>query len=206
MEQKMIPDVIVGRLPRYLRILEQLQDERVETTSSQEIGAKLNISAAQIRKDLSQFGEFGKQGTGYSVPFLVEKLRNILKVDRIWDLVLVGAGDLGHAIARYQGFRTCGFNMVLIFDNNKEKIGQTVDDFTVQDIANLEKMISGRTIRVAMLTVPAAAAQEVADRLVKAGVRAILNYTPASLVVPEGVRVQNIDPVIHLQRMTYYLD
>jgi redox-sensing transcriptional repressor len=205
MEQKMIPDVIVGRLPRYLRILEQLQDDGIETTSSQEIGARLNISAAQIRKDLSQFGEFGKQGTGYSVTFLVEKLRSILKVDRIWDLALVGAGDLGHAIARYQGFRTCGFNMVLIFDNDRSKIGQPVGEFTVQDIADLEKLIRKHSVQVAMLTVPVMAAQEVADRLIKAGVRAILNYTPASLVVPAGVRVQNIDPVIHLQRMTYYL-
>lgn len=206
MEAKLIPDVIVGRLPRYLRTLEQLQSEGVETTSSQEIGEKLNISAAQIRKDLSQFGEFGKQGTGYSVPFLVGKLRNILNVDRVWDLVLVGAGDLGHAIARYQGFRSCGFNMVMIFDNDRQKVGTKVGDFTVLDTAELEEKVRQRGIRVAMLTIPAGSAQEVADCLIRAGVKAILNYAPVSLVVPEGVRVQYIDPIIHLQRMTYYLD
>lgn len=205
MEDKFIPDVIIGRLPRYLRVLEGFQSANQQTTSSQEIGRKLNISAAQIRKDLSQFGEFGKQGTGYDVDFLVGKLRSILNIDRVWQMVMVGAGDLGHAIAHYEGFHICGFNMVMIFDNDPEKVGQQVGEFIVQDVASLEEQVRQKNIRVAMITVPAEAAQEVADKLVKAGVRAILNYAPVSLAVPEDVRVQSVDPIIHLQRMTYYL-
>jgi len=203
---KTIPDVIVGRLPRYLGTLEQMEREGINKTSSQELGERLNISAAQIRKDLSQFGEFGKQGTGYSVPFLVERLRSILKVDRMWEMVLVGAGDLGHAIARYQGFTDCGFTIAMIFDNDPAKVGVNIGGFRVEDVANLVSKVKSRTIQVAMITVPASSAQAVADCLVQAGVRAILNYAPTVLNVPSGIRVQYIDPVIHLQRMTYYLD
>jgi redox-sensing transcriptional repressor len=203
---KIIPDVIVGRLPRYLGTLEQMQREGIQKTSSQELGERLNISAAQIRKDLSQFGEFGKQGTGYSVAFLVERLRSILKVDRMWEMVLIGAGDLGHAIARYQGFIACGFTIAMIFDNNPAKIGTHVGDYPVEDVAKMIRMVKDRKIQVAMITVPASSAQTVADCLIQAGVRAILNYAPTVLNVPGGVRVQYIDPVIHLQRMTYYLE
>jgi redox-sensing transcriptional repressor len=205
MAEKQIPDIIVGRLPRYLRVLQRIAQEGVQTTSSQDLGERLGISAAQIRKDLSQFGEFGKQGTGYSVPFLVRQLQQILKVDRTWNMVLVGAGDLGHAIARYQGFADCGFKILMVFDNDKKKIGIQVGGFVVQDISALISQVRTAHILVAMITVPAHEAQPVADILVKAGIRAILNYAPTILNVPEGVRVQNIDPVVHLQRMTYYL-
>ncbi len=205
MPEKEIPDIIVGRLPRYLRALQWIAQEGQQTTSSQELGKKLGISAAQIRKDLSQFGEFGKQGTGYSVVYLVSQLKQILKIDRVWDMALVGAGDLGHAIARYQGFTDCGFRIVLVFDSDPRKIGSTVGDFIVQDTAGLVQAVRAAEISIAMLTVPADAAQMVVDQLVEAGVRAILNYAPAILKVPESVHVQYIDPVIHLQRMTYYL-
>ena len=165
----------------------------------------MGISAAQIRKDISQFGEVGKQGTGYSIQFLIDKLKSILKVDRIWDVALIGAGDMGHALARYQSFTPCGFNIVMVFDNNAEKIGQKIGDFVIEDSATMVDRIRNAGIKIVMLTVPASAAQEIADKLVKVGVRAILNYAPLHLVVPEGVRVQHIDPSIHLQRMTYYL-
>jgi redox-sensing transcriptional repressor len=206
MADKEIPDIIVGRLPRYLRILQKMAQDGVQTTSSQELGEKLGISAAQIRKDLSQFGEFGKQGTGYAIPYLVRQLQEILHVDRMWDMALVGAGDLGHAIARYQGFHDCGFRIVMVFDNNPDKFGKEIGDFVVQDVAQMVSLIRRANISIAMITVPATAAQAVTDLLVKAEIRAILNYTPTILNVPAGVRVQNIDPVIHLQRMTYYLD
>jgi len=206
MTDKIIPDVIVGRLPRYLRTLQHMQAEGIQTTSSQELGERLGISAAQIRKDLSQFGEFGKQGTGYAIPFLVNQLRTILKVDRLWDMALVGAGDLGHAIARYQGFIDCGFRIVMIFDNDPVKIGTQLGELVIQDSAEMGSLLKSAGIHVAMMTVPAAAAQSVAEQLVAAGVRAILNYAPMSINVPHDVRVQYIDPVIHLQRMTYYLE
>lgn len=201
-----IPDIIIGRLPVYLRALQRLSDKGIQTTSSQELGDIVGISAAQIRKDISQFGEFGKQGTGYSIPFLIERLRTILKVDRVWDVVIVGMGDIGHALARYQGFSNRGFFIKMVFDNDPEKIGQKVGDFEILDMSVMAEKIKQNKIKMAMLTVPASVAQEVADQLVKAGVKGILNYAPISLSVPPGVRVQHIDPATHLQRMTYYID
>jgi redox-sensing transcriptional repressor len=201
-----IPDIIIGRLPVYLRALQRLADRGIQTTSSQELGEIVGISAAQIRKDISQFGEFGKQGTGYSIPFLIERVRGILKVDRVWDVAIVGMGDMGHALARYNGFSDRGFRVKMVFDNDPEKIGQTVAGFEINDANTMAEKIKQNKIKIAMLTVPATSAQDIAEQLVKAGVKAILNYAPISLAVPSGVRVQYIDPATHLQRMTYYLD
>jgi len=206
MNANRIPDIIIGRLPVYLRALQQLSEKGIMTTSSQELGEIIGISAAQIRKDISQFGEFGKQGTGYSIPFLIERLRDILKVDRVWEVVIVGMGDIGHALARYNGFANRGFHITMVFDNDPQKIGQKVGEYEIFDTATLVERIKQNKIKVAMLTVPAASAQEITDLLVKAGIKAILNYAPISLNVPSGVRVQYTDPVTHLQRMTYYLD
>jgi len=200
-----VPDIIIGRLPVYLRALQRMSERGLKTTSSQELGEHVGISAAQIRKDISQFGEFGKQGTGYSVPFLIDKLRGILKVNRMWDVAVIGAGELGHALSRYQGFMNRGFCVVMLFDNDPSKIGKRVGEFMVEDSANIVERIRSANVKIAMLTVPAAAAQSVADKLVQAGVKAILNYAPISLNVPDGVHVQYIDPATHLQRMTYYL-
>jgi redox-sensing transcriptional repressor len=202
---KVIPDIVIGRLPIYLRALERMLIEGRRVTSSQELGERLGISAAQIRKDLSQFGEFGKQGTGYSIEYLADQIRQILKVDRVWDVVVIGAGDIGSAIARYQGFTNRGFNVTMLFDNDPQKIGTKAGPFTVQSTADLEEMISQAEVKIAMIATPGSAAQGVADRLVEAGIKAILNYAPISLNVPEDVHVQYTDPVIHLQRMTYYL-
>jgi redox-sensing transcriptional repressor len=205
MNAEKIPDIIISRLPVYLRALQRMADSGLKTTSSQELGEHVGISAAQIRKDISQFGEFGKQGTGYSISYLLDKLREILKVDRMWDVIIVGAGDMGHALARYQGFANRGFNVVSIFDNDKNKIGQKIGDLTIEDTANLVEKVKSADIRIAMLTSPAPVAQETADKLVQAGVKAILNYAPISLSVPNNVKVQYIDPATHLQKMTYYL-
>jgi len=206
MPQTPIPDIVVGRLPLYLRALHHMALEGRKVTSSQELGERLGISAAQIRKDLSQFGEFGKQGTGYDIEYLVNNLRHILKVDRVWDVAVVGAGDIGSALARYQGFADRGFRVAMIFDNDPTKIGSRIGDFVVQNADEMVSLIRQAGLRVAMLAVPAAEAQAIADKLVEAGIRAILNYAPINLTVPDGVWVQYIDPVIHLQRMTYYLD
>jgi redox-sensing transcriptional repressor len=200
-----IPDIIIGRLPIYLRALQRMADRGIKTTSSQELGELVGISAAQIRKDISQFGEFGKQGTGYATEFLIEKLREILKVNRIWDVAVVGAGDMGHALANYPGFKDRGFRIAAIFDNDKSKVGQRVGNFVIEDAETMVGRIKAEGIKVAMLTVPASAAQETVDKLVQAGVKAVLNYAPISLNVPGSVKVQYIDPSTHLQRMTYYL-
>jgi redox-sensing transcriptional repressor len=206
MNANKIPDIIIGRLPIYLRALQRLSERGTLTTSSQELGEIIGISAAQIRKDISQFGEFGKQGTGYSIPFLIERLRDILKVDRVWEVVIVGMGDIGHALARYNGFANRGFHINMVFDNDPAKIGQKVGEYEIFDTATLIDRIKQNKIKIAMLTVPAASAKEMTDQLVKAGIKAILNYAPISLNVPRSVHVQYTDPVTHLQRMTYYLD
>ncbi len=205
MNPNKIPDIIVGRLPIYLRALQRMADRGLKTTSSQELGEHVGISAAQIRKDISQFGEFGKQGTGYSIQFLMDNLREILKIDQIWDVIVVGAGDMGSALVHYQGFQNRGFRVVMIFDSDKSKVGKKIGEFVVEDIVNMLEKIKSLNIKLAMLTVPAVAAQEVADKLVVAGIKAILNYAPVSLNVPMNVKVQYIDPSVHLQRMTYYL-
>jgi redox-sensing transcriptional repressor len=203
---KQIPDIVIGRLPIYLRALQQMLQEGRQVTSSQELGERLGISAAQIRKDLSQFGEFGKQGTGYNIEYLAKQVREILKVDKVWDVVIVGAGDIGSALAGYSGFSERGFKIRMIFDNSPSRIGQQHGEFTIKDSAAIKQELQGAGIKMAMIAVPAAQAQSVADQLVEAGVKAILSYAPVNLTVPAGVRVQNIDPSIHLQRMTYYLE
>jgi len=206
MTDKQIPDIVVGRLPQYLRSLQRMAREGRTLTSSQELGERLGISAAQIRKDLSQFGEFGKQGTGYHIAYLVEQLQKILKVDHEWEMAVVGAGDMGSAVARYKGFANRGFKVCMIFDIDPDKIGMQVGEFIIQDYRQMIETIRGAGIKVAMITVPTGQAQEVTDHLVEAGVIAILSYAPISINVPEGVRVQYIDPSIHLQRMTFYMD
>lgn len=203
---KQIPDIVIGRLPIYLRALQQMASEGRQVTSSQELGERLGISAAQIRKDLSQFGEFGKQGTGYNIGYLANQLREILKVTRVWDVAIIGAGDIGRALAGYNGFNERGFRIKMIFDNKPELIGTNAGSFVIKDAKTIKSDIQAAGIKMAMIAVPASHAQEVADQLVEAGVKAILSYAPVNLNVPAGVRVQNIDPSIHLQRMTYYLD
>jgi len=201
-----IPDIVIGRLPIYLRALNRLASEGHEITSSHELGQRLGISSAQIRKDLSHFGGFGKQGTGYQIEYLQEKLRKVLHIDREWEVALIGVGDLGKAIAHYRGFSDRGFHIACLFDSAPDKIGQIIGEFTVQPITELRAAIESQHIRLAMVAVPAEHAQEVADILVNAGVKGILNYAPINLTVPSTVQVQYIDPVVGLQRMTYYLE
>lgn len=206
MEQNNIPDIVVRRLPAYLQVLLHLKNKGVMTTSSKELGEILGISAAQIRKDFSHFGEFGKQGTGYSIAYLIDQLTNILNVNHVWDIVLVGAGDLGHAIARYQGFQNRGFRILAVFDNDPSKIGQRIGDFTILDMSQLPDYIRDHQIKIAMLTVPSSTAQQVAEDLVKAGIRSILSYAPITLnLPPETCCIEYINPILQLQHMTYYL-
>ena len=201
-----IPNIVIGRLPLYLRELSRLEaDSDHITTSSHELAGRLGISSAQIRKDLSHFGEFGKQGTGYHIHYLIERLTEILHLTQEWPVALVGAGFLGQALASYRGFQRRGFAVTCIFDDDPAKVGRTVGDLVVQDAAEMAATLRRGGIRIAILAVPAGAAQATADALVAAGVRAILSYAPVSLSVPEGVRVSYSDPVVQLQEMTYYL-
>jgi redox-sensing transcriptional repressor len=207
MAKRLIPDIVIGRLPVYLRALTFLIAEGRQITSSQELGDRLGISSAQIRKDLSHFGEFGKQGTGYDINFLYDQLRQILKVDKMWDVVLVGAGNLGKAIADYGGFKGKGFVIKAIFDDDPAKVGKPmgIDNLIVQPVEELTEIIVKNGVQVGIIATPAEDAQSVARAMVDAGVKAILNYAPITLTLPSSVRVQYIDPVVGLQRMTYYL-
>ncbi|MBI5961255.1 MAG: redox-sensing transcriptional repressor Rex [Chloroflexi bacterium] len=201
-----IPDIVVGRLPIYLRALSRMIQEDKEFTSSHELAERLGISSAQIRKDLSHFGEFGKQGTGYNIAYLHDQIRHILRVDHEWPTAVVGIGDLGHAVANYRGFQARGFRVAALFDADPEKIGEQVAGLPVLAISRLQDEVQRQGIRVAMIATPADQAQVVANLLVQVGVRAILNYAPITLTVPPGVYVQYIDPAAHLQHMTFYLD
>lgn len=204
-ESNTIPDIVIGRLPIYLRALQHMAQEGCTVTSSHELGQRLGISSAQIRKDLSHFGGFGKQGTGYQIAFLEEKLREVLKVNREWEVALIGAGDLGTAIAHYKGFQHRGFYISCIFDNAPEKVGTQLASYTVQPVDKMQEIIRERGIQVAMVAIPAECAQQITDMLIQAGIRAVLNYAPINLQVPDNVCVQYIDPVAHLQHMTFYL-
>ena len=200
-----VPAIVIGRLPIYLRMLAFLEREGKQITSSQELAERLGFSSAQIRKDLSYFGEFGKQGTGYNIAFLQKQLRQILKIDRVWEMALIGAGNLGRALANYEGFESNGFRIVAVFDSAEKKIGMPVGHLQVQNVTEMGRVIREKKVQIAMLAVPAEVAQSVADQLVELGIRAILNYAPITLGVPPRVKVYYIDPVVGLQSMTYYV-
>ncbi len=200
-----IPDVVVRRLPIYARTLTYLQQEGIKSVSSQQLGERISVTAAQIRKDLSWFGEFGKQGIGYDVDKLLGHITRILGLTQSWPVVLVGLGYLGQAIARYEGFRHNGLNIVGLFDNDPAKIGTDINGLAIRADREMQALIGQEGVRLAIVAVPAAKAQEVVDRLVSAGVRAILNYAPIITQVPDGVWVRHIDPVAQLHSMTYYL-
>ena len=199
------PEVVVARLPQYVRILTRLLQEGAEVVSSQQLGEKLQVTPAQIRKDLSYFGRFGKQGRGYSVIHLLERLKLILGLNSFWNVAVVGVGRLGRAILSYPGFTPDGFHIVAAFDSNPDVVGETIAGLTVSSLEELDEVVSSKKISIAIVAVPTEQTQGVVDRLVACGVRAVLNYAPISPQVREGVRVRNIDPVLSLQSMTYYL-
>lgn len=201
-----IPDIVIGRLPIYLRELTRLVEEEGKVNaSSHELGKRLGISSAQIRKDLSHFGEFGKQGTGYHINYLIDQLREILQLKKEWSVAVVGAGYLGHALAHYHGFQHRGFRISWVFDNDPNKIGEEMDGLVVQDVVQMEQVLAANRVKVAIIAVPAHFAQEITDRLVSVGIEAILSYAPINLNVPDNVKVSYSDPVVQLQCMTYYL-
>jgi redox-sensing transcriptional repressor len=200
-----IPEVVIDRLPVYFRFIARIAGEGRTVISSQELGDELDVTPAQIRKDLSYFGRFGKQGRGYSVQRLLDELRLILGLDRRWSIVVVGIGRLGRAVASYPGFEGQGFDISGRYDTNPELIGSEVDGDIVRDVADLDADLRQRRIDIGVVTVTAPHAQEVVDVLTRGGVRAILNYTPTRIQVPDGVELKNINPVLFLQSMTYHL-
>ena len=200
-----IPDVVIDRLPIYARALTSLDRAGRDVVSSQELGAQLGVTPAQIRKDLSYFGRFGKQGRGYNVKRLLEELHQILGLDRTWRMVVVGVGQLGHAVLSYGGFAPQGFNIIEAFDADAEVIGKTIGDLVIKPVSEMRATLTGQHIDIGIVAVPAASAQQVIDGLVESGVKAILNYAPIAPFVPKHVHVKDIDPVLSLQSMTFYL-
>ena len=204
-ENPRVPDVVIDRLPQYVRILHTLMDSGIEVVSSQQLGRHLQVTPAQIRKDLSYLGRFGKQGRGYDVRYLASELKQILGLNRRWNVCLVGVGRLGRAILSYPGFAPEGFEIVAAFDTDRTVVGITLGDLKVQPMEELGETVKRLNISIGVIAVPSSVAQDVMEMLTKCGVEAILNYAPVYPHVPEQVRVRNVDPVLSLQSMTYYL-
>ncbi len=200
-----VPEPTLSRLSLYLRCLRQLAKEGVKTISSAQMEAHCGIIPAQIRKDLSYFGEFGKPGTGYDVQHLLGRLTEIMQLDREQRVAIVGAGNLGAALAGYAGFAHSPFRIVGIFDNNLSKIGRMLWSFEILDVQRLADMNQHMRADLGIIAVPAEAAQQVADRLIEAGIRAILNFAPARLEVPPDVAVRNVDLSRELEVLCYHI-
>lgn len=200
-----ISESTVRRLALYLRYLEQSEGQGLATISSQELAKRGGTTSAQVRKDLSFFGSFGKRGLGYSVAELSTKIRDILGLQRNYRVVLVGAGKIGGALVAYQGFRQRGFNVAAIYDRDPKKIGARWNGLVVRDIRHLEADLKKEPIDIAIVSTPAESAQEVVDRLVKTGVKAILNFAPAQLNVPADVTLKSVNMALELETLSYAL-
>ena len=200
-----IPEGVIERLPLYLNILIQLREDGVPTVSSARLGELTSVNPAQIRRDLTHFGSFGKRGVGYDIGLLVERIQHILGADHVHQLALVGAGNLGSAIAGYYGLRQHGFLVSAIFDSDPRKIGTRIGEIVVQPVEELREAVRAQGIQIGVVAVPPEAAQEATDHLAEAGVRIVLNYTPVIVRVPEGVTLHNTDPVHELLHTLYYL-
>ena len=200
-----IADSTVRRLSLYLRFLEESTNRGLVTISSDELARRGGTTSAQVRKDLSFFGSFGKRGLGYSVPELTESLREILGLRRDWQVIIVGAGKIGTALAQYRGFRQRGFRVTAVYDRDPKKIGTRWDALTVRDMAEIERDIQKEHPDIAVLTTPAEEAQVVVDRLVSAGMRALLNFAPVQLHVPPDVTLKNVNMAMELEGLSFAL-
>jgi redox-sensing transcriptional repressor len=200
-----VPEGVIERLPVYLNVLIQLRQDGQATVSSARLGELTDVNPAQIRRDLTHFGSFGKRGIGYDVVTLIDRIQRILGSDHTHRLVLVGAGNLGSAIAHYNGLRKHGFIVSAVFDNDPAKVGTRVGDLVVLDTEELERTVAEQSIEIGVVAVPPEAAQSVTDRMAAAGIRVILNYTPMIVRVPEDVTLHNTDPVQELLHTLYYL-
>jgi len=202
-QSSQVPNSAVRRLSLYLRQLEALEADRVATVSSRKLAQSLGLTDAQVRKDLAYFGQFGRPGVGYEVMPLIHRLRSIFGTDRVSHILLVGAGNLGKAVTAYQGFRARGFELVAVFDDDPQKIGGSVGQLSVQPMTELPQTANQHAARLAIVAVPAPAAQRVADQLIAVGVRGILNFAPTRLNSPPDVTVLNIDVAAELEQLSF---
>ncbi|WP_025690966.1 redox-sensing transcriptional repressor Rex [Paenibacillus zanthoxyli] len=205
MKSDKISEAVVRRLPVYLRFLNDLQNREIATVSSQELGQRLDLNPAQIRKDLAYFGDFGRKGIGYDVPYLIEKIRHILKLDQQINVVLVGAGNLGQALSNYNIYLKDTMKITAVFDSYPPKIGTKINTLTVQPMEELASTVREQGIRIGIITVPEQEAQKVADILIGSGIEAILNFAPVILKTPPEIRVHAADFTTDLQSLAYYL-
>jgi redox-sensing transcriptional repressor len=206
MKTQKISEAVVRRLPIYLRYLNELAVKNVSTVSSQDLGQKLDLNPAQIRKDLAYFGEFGKKGIGYDIAYLIEKIRQILKLDRHIQVALVGAGNLGRALCNYNTYLRNDMKIVALFDALPSKAGETINNLIVLPMQEMKTVLSELGVRIGIITVPANEAQNVANQFVECGIEAILNFAPVIIKVPSDVRVHYADFTTELQSLAYYLD
>lgn len=209
MKKKNIPSITINRLSIYHRCLEKIseteKEKELKVISSFKIAEMTGINSAQIRKDLAYFGEFGKRGIGYPVIDLGKELKKILGLDKKWPVIIAGAGNLGKALVKYKGFQKRGFIIKGIFDNNPSKIGKRLGHIFIYNIKEIKKFIQTENISIGIIVVQADSAQEVANKMVAGGIKAILNFAPVHIVLPPEIKIHNVDLSIEFEGLTYYL-
>jgi redox-sensing transcriptional repressor len=199
-----IPEATVGRLPVYLRALVDIAEAGESTVSSEDLAEAAGVNSAKVRKDLSHLGSYGTRGVGYDVAYLIHQIRRELGLTQDWPIVIVGIGNLGHALANYRGFAERGFRIAALVDADPSKVGERVADLRIRRVEDLRKLVREHGIAIGIVATPAMVAQEVADKLVDAGIRSILNFAPAHIAVPQGVSVRKVDLAIELQILAFY--
>lgn len=204
MSDRPIPEATVGRLPLYLRALVEMAENGTSTVSSETLAEATGVNSAKVRKDLSHLGSYGTRGVGYDVAYLIHQVRRELGLTQAWPIVIAGIGNLGQALANYRGFVERGFRTVALLDNDPAKIGTSIDGVSIRSIDDIQAVVREHQAAIGVIATPAAAAQEVADAMVAAGIHSILNFAPAILSVPRGVSVRKVDLAIELQILTYY--
>jgi redox-sensing transcriptional repressor len=199
-----IPEATVARLPVYLRALVELAEAKLATISSERLADLAGVNAAKVRKDLSYLGSYGTRGVGYDVEFLLYQISRQLGLTRDWPIVIVGVGNLGHALANYRGFAARGYRIVALLDADPNKVGEQLGDHHIRHMSELDEVVKGEKVAIGVIATPATVAQEVADRLVEAGVTSILNFAPTVISVPDHVALRKVDLSIELQILSFY--
>ena len=204
MRERPIPEATVGRLPVYLRALIEMAEQGVATVSSEDLAEAAGVNSAKVRKDLSHLGSYGTRGVGYDVAYLIHQVRRELGLTQHWPVLIAGLGNLGHALANYRGFTERGFRIAALVDADRSKVGEMIDGIRVRHVDDLPAIVAEQEIAIGLICTPAAAAQEVADRMVEAGIRSVLNFAPAIISVPAAVSLRKVDLSIELQILAFY--
>ena len=202
--ERSIPEATVGRLPVYLRGLVDIAESGATTVSSEALAEAAGVNSAKVRKDLSHLGSYGTRGVGYDVAYLIHQIRRELGLTQHWAIVIVGIGNLGHALANYKGFAERGFRVAGLVDADPAKVGEVVGGLPIRHIEDLPALVADEDVAIGVVATPAAAVQEVADLMVRSGIRSILNFAPAVIAVPAGVSVRKVDLAIELQILAFY--